>query len=143
MRISEVAERAGLRPSALRYYESIGLLPAPMRINGRRSYGPDVLMLLAGIGVAQQAGFKVEEIKQLFYGFGADRSPSERWSELARSKLVEIDQLIDRAREMKRLLEEGIRCGCSGLDECELLEEPTHIVTDGPDAFSNTLSHRG
>ena len=66
MRISEVAERAGLRPSALRYYESVGLLPPPMRIHGRRSYGPEVLMLLAGIGVAQRAGFKVEEIKQLF-----------------------------------------------------------------------------
>ena len=130
MRISEVAEKAGLRPSALRYYESIGLLPPPMRINGRRSYGPDVLMLLAGIGVAQRAGFRVEEIKELFYGFPADASPSERWSALARSKLVEIDRMIDRAREMKRLLEEGIRCGCSSLDECELVQDPVRITTE-------------
>ena len=99
-------------------------------------------MLLAGIGVAQRAGFKVEEIKQLFYGFPADASPSERWSELARSKLVEIEQLIDRAQGMKRLLEEGIRCGCSGLDECELVQKPTEIVTESRDSFPGTISFR-
>ena len=63
MRISEVARKTSLRASALRYYESIELLPAPMRINGRRRYGPDVLLLLAGVRVAQPAGFTVEEIK--------------------------------------------------------------------------------
>ena len=132
MRISEVARKTGLRASALRYYESIGLLPAPMRINGRRRYGPDVLLLLAGVRVAQQAGFTVEEIKYLFYGFPNDARPSGRWSELARAKLVEVDRLIDRARGMKRLLEEGIRCGCSSLDECELVQSPIEDGSQGP-----------
>ena len=120
MRISAVAERVGLRPSAIRYYESIGLLPPPLRINGQRSYGPDVLVLLAGIAVAQQAGFTMDEIKHLFYGF-PEVSPSDRWSDLAHAKLAEIDLLIKRARGMKRLLEEGIRCKCSRLEECDLL----------------------
>ena len=122
MRISEVAEQAGLRPSALRYYESIELLPRPLRINGRRSYDPAVLVLLAGIAVAKEAGFTVEEIKQLFYGFKTAARPSERWSRLARAKLVEVDRLIERAQGMKRLLEEGIRCQCSSLDECDLVQ---------------------
>ncbi len=120
MRISQVAEQTGLRASAIRYYESIGLLPVPSRTNGRRSYGSDVLVRLAGISVAKEAGFTVQEIKRLFYGF-PDASPSTRWSELARAKLVEIDRLIARARSMKRLLEEGIRCNCSSLDECDLV----------------------
>ena len=108
MRISEVANKAGLRPSALKYYERIGLLPPPMRINGRRSYGPNVLLLLTGIAVAKHSGFTVEEIKHLFYGFPNDVRPSARWSKLAGAKMLEVDQLIERARGMlKRLARRG------------------------------------
>ena len=123
MRIGEVAERAGVRSSAVRYYESVGLLPQARRERGQRRYGPDVLLRLAGIRVAQQAGFKVSEIRQLFCGFAEDASPSQRWADLAREKLVEIEDLIHRAHEMKRLLKEGIRCGCSSLDECSLIDD--------------------
>ncbi len=122
MRIGEVAAQAGIRPSAVRYYESIGLLPEPWRVGGQRRYGPDVLPLLAGIGVAQRAGFTVAEIKRLFYGFPDDARPSRRWAELAEEKLAELDQLIQRVHAMKRLLEEGLRCGCASLDECSLVD---------------------
>ena len=131
MRISEVANKAGLRPSALRYYERIGLLPPPMRVNGRRSYGPNVLLLLTGIAVAKHAGFTVEEIKHLFYGFPNDVRASARWSKLAGAKMLEVDRLIERARGMKRLLEEGLSCRCSGLSECELLQSPIQIDSEG------------
>lgn len=123
MAIGEVARRAGLRPSALRYYESVGLLPEPRRVNGRRRYDHDVLIHLAGIRVAQEAGFTVAEIRQLFHGFPAGSTASERWRELAQKKLKDIDDLIRRAREMKALLEKGIRCNCSSLRECSLVEE--------------------
>ena len=121
MTIGQVAAKAGLRPSALRYYESLGLLPRPARAGGRRVYGLDVLTWLAGIKVARQAGFTLAEIKKLFNGFPASRRPSERWAELARDKLPEVDELIRRARDMKKLLEEGIRCGCRSFRECTLL----------------------
>ena len=122
MRIGEVAARAGIRTSAVRYYERIGLLPEPWRVSGQRRYGPDVLLLLAGIGVAQRAGFTVAEIKQLFYGFSGDARPSERWAELARQKLAELDELIRRTQAMKGLIEEGLHCGCARLDECSLID---------------------
>ncbi len=122
MRIGEVAEKAGLRTSALRYYERVGLLPAPMRQSGQRRYTEEVLTRLAGIKVAQQAGFSVEEIKQLFYGFRQHAAPSERWADLARAKLPQIEALMLRTEAMKALLEKGIRCGCSCLDECDLIE---------------------
>ncbi len=121
MRIGEVAERAGLRTSALRYYERIGLLPEPRRVSGQRRYEPDVLLLLAGIDVAQRAGFTVAEIKNLFYGFRDDARPSERWAGLAQQKLSQLDELIHRTQAMIRLLEEGLRCGCTCLDECSLV----------------------
>ena len=78
--------------------------------------------LLAGIEVAQRAGFTVAEIKRLFFGFPADARPSVRWAEMARDKLTELDRLIRRTREMKRLVEEGLRCGCGSLAECALLD---------------------
>ncbi len=120
--ISEVARRAGLRPSAIRYYESIGLLPAPRRESGRRRYDASVLQRLAVIQLAQEAGFSVAEIKRLFYDFEADTPVSERWQALATQKLAEVEALIARAQEMKRLLEECLlKCRCLGLEECARL----------------------
>jgi MerR family redox-sensitive transcriptional activator SoxR len=122
MTIGQVAAKAGIRPSALRDYESVGLLPKARRVSGQRRYGADTLQWLAGIKLSQQAGFTLAEIKKLFCGFPQSARPSERWSELARKKLPEVDELIRRANIMKQLLEEGIRCECASLRECTLFE---------------------
>ena len=117
--IGAVAQQAGIRPSAIRYYESVEVLPAPRRINGRRLYDSSVLDRLAVIQMAQQAGFTVSEIRTLFNGFSAETPASVRWEALARQKLVEVDALIRRAQAMKRVLEEQmLRCRCLTLDEC-------------------------
>jgi MerR family transcriptional regulator, redox-sensitive transcriptional activator SoxR len=117
--IGAVAQRAGIRSSAIRYYESVEVLPAPRRINGRRLYDSSVLDRLAVIQMAQQAGFTVSEIRTLFNGFAAETPASARWEALARQKLVEVDALIRRAQAMKRVLEEELlRCRCLTLDEC-------------------------
>src|SRR5690348_6501432 len=63
--ISGVAKRAGIRASAIRYYESIQLLPAPQRRAGRRHYSPDVLRRISFIQAAQAAGLTIAEIKTL------------------------------------------------------------------------------
>jgi MerR family transcriptional regulator, redox-sensitive transcriptional activator SoxR len=117
--ISEVARRAGIRPSAIRYYESVGMLPTPRRASGRRRYDDSVLSRLAVIQVAQHAGFTVAEIRSLFADFAPETPASERWQALATQKLAEVEALIIRAQEMKRLLEECLlRCRCLSLDEC-------------------------
>src|SRR5215203_2359679 len=67
--IGQVARQAGLATSAIRYYESIGLLPEPERLSGQRRYAPDVLRRLGAIDVAKQAGFTLEETRALL---GAD-----------------------------------------------------------------------
>ena len=121
MTIGEVARRAGIRPSALRYYESSGVVPEPRRMNGRRRYGPHVLELLAVVRVAQQAGFTIAEIRTLLDGFSEDIPPSERWRELASKKLPEVEALIRHAFGMKRLLERGLRCDCLRLEDCALV----------------------
>jgi MerR family redox-sensitive transcriptional activator SoxR len=116
--IGEVARHAGIQPSAIRYYESVGVLPQPERVNGRRRYDADVLYLLRAVGVAKQARFTVDEIRQLFASAGQGEKPSAVWERLARRKLDEVEQLIERAQAMKALLEAGLECGCLGLEEC-------------------------
>lgn len=117
--ISEVARQAGIRASAIRYYESVGLLQAPRRVSGRRRYDASVLQRLSIIQLAQQAGFTVSEMRTLFTGFAADTPASERWHALAQAKLAEVDALIRRAQGMKRLLEESLlQCRCLTFEEC-------------------------
>jgi MerR family redox-sensitive transcriptional activator SoxR len=70
--IGEVARRAGIQPSALRYYERIGLMPAPKRVSGRRRYGEDTVQMLKVVQLAQSAGFTVAEIQTLLHGFAPD-----------------------------------------------------------------------
>jgi MerR family transcriptional regulator, redox-sensitive transcriptional activator SoxR len=127
MSIGEVARSAGVRPSALRYYEGVGLLPPPERENGRRRYDGEVLRevldRLAVVRVAQQAGFTISEIMTLLDGFSEDIPPSERWRLLAREKLPEVEALVERALGMKDLLERGLRCECLSLEDCALIRQ--------------------
>jgi MerR family redox-sensitive transcriptional activator SoxR len=125
MSIGEVARRASVRPSALRYYEGVGLLPPPERANGRRRYDGEVLSevldRLAVVRVAQQAGFTISEIRTLLDGFSEDTPPSERWRLLAEEKLPEVEKLVERALGMKRLLKRGMSCECLRFEDCALI----------------------
>jgi len=134
MSIGEVARSVGVRPSALRYYESVELLPPPARTNGRRRYDGEVLRevldRLAVVRVAQHAGFTISEIRTLLNGFSENTPPSERWRLLAKEKLPEVDALIERALGMKDLLERGLRCECLRLGDCSL------VGNEAPDALA-------
>src|SRR5260370_26911789 len=116
--IGEVARRAGLKTSAIRYYEKIGLLPKTQRIGGQRRYETNVLTYLAVIDVAKRAGFRMDEIRHLFHGFGKGTPAFRRWQLLAQRKITEMDGLIARAKKMKRLLEKADHCKCLDLEDC-------------------------
>jgi MerR family redox-sensitive transcriptional activator SoxR len=118
MTIGEVARRSDVRPSALRYYESAGILPAPERVNGRRRYEGGVLEVLAVVRFARRAGFSIAEIRTFLHGFPEGTPPSERWRWLAHQKLPEIEALIERALGTKRLLERGLTCECAWVEDC-------------------------
>lgn len=121
--IGEVARRAGIETSAVRYYERIGLLKSLKRVNGHRRYDESALQYLALIHFSQQAGFTLAEIKTLFHGFQADTPPAARWRSMAEQKIPEIDSLIAKAQEMKYMLENGLRCGCLRLEDCAIILE--------------------
>lgn len=118
--IGEVARRGHMRTSTLRYYEQVGLLPPPKRVNKQRRYTPDVLQRLVLIKVAQQVGFTIAEMTLLLDGIKANEPLSTSWNRQARKKLVEIDAHIQRLLGVKQLLEAGLHCECVQLDECML-----------------------
>lgn len=116
--IGEVARRAGIATSAIRYYESLGLLPMPERVHQHRRYAPAIVDRLALIAFARQLGFSLREIGALLNDFAPETSPAERWNALAPQKIAEIDTLIARAQQVKMLLEQTQRCACASLDAC-------------------------
>ena len=122
--IGEVARRAGVRASAIRYYEEAGLLEEPERVGSKRRYDEEVLRRLALIGGAKRAGFTLGEIRTLLHGFPAGTGAAQRWQALASEKLVEVDEAIAQLRIARDLLQEALRCECGSLDECtQLLSE--------------------
>jgi MerR family redox-sensitive transcriptional activator SoxR len=116
--IGQVAKRAGIAASAIRYYESEGLLPRPARRSGRRVYGEEIVERLALIDLAKRAGFTVAEIRRLLAGFSRRTPPGERWRRLAESKLAELEGRIAEAERMKRVLRRVVRCECPTFDDC-------------------------
>lgn len=119
--IGEVSRLAGVRPSALRYYEAVGVLPAAARQHGQRRYDDAILARLAVVRLAQAVGFSVAEMRALVAGFDESGVDAERWRELAGRKLSDIEALIARAEEMKDILEASLQCGCLTLDSCALV----------------------
>jgi MerR family transcriptional regulator, redox-sensitive transcriptional activator SoxR len=76
------------------------------------------LNYLEVIDVAKRAGFRMDEIRHLFHGFGKGIPAFRRWQLLAQRKITEMDDLIARAKKMKRLLEKADRCKCLALEDC-------------------------
>lgn len=120
--IGELARRAGIRASAIRYYESIGLLPRPDRASGRRVYRDDALDRLRRIQLAQASGFQLDEIRALDKGLGKEGPKPETWRKLAASKLKEVDAQIRQLNDLRALLHETLKCPCASLAACPLLE---------------------
>jgi|SRR5438270_5136544 len=118
MTISEVARRAGLRSSAIRYYEQIGVLQPAQRASGQRRYDNTVLYRLAIIQRAQQTGFTLDEVRKLFFGFREKTPISERWRKLSGQKLKELEHMVEEIKTMQELLLRIQKCRCDAIESC-------------------------
>ena len=116
--ISDVARVFGLRTSAIRYYEQIGILPPAMRKNGQRRYDNSALFRLAVVQRARETGFTLEEIRELFFGFPPGTPPPKRWRQLSERKIAELRNRMKRLKLMETLLKRVENCRCNALDEC-------------------------
>ena len=124
MTIGEVAARAGLNTSRIRFYERAGVLPVPPRAGGQRRYDEDVLHRLAVIDVAQRAGLTLEEIAELTGPHVRGPHAGERIRALADRRLPEVDALIARAQAVRAWLELARTCDCATVDVCSLFTDP-------------------
>ncbi|MBF6556211.1 MAG: redox-sensitive transcriptional activator SoxR [Acidimicrobiales bacterium] len=119
--IGEVARRAGLAASAIRFYESRGLIHAERTSSGQRRFRRDVLRRIACIRIAQRVGLSLEEIVSALAGLPADRAPSpEDWRRLTRGWGERIDQRIALLEALRGGLTSCIGCGCLSLRTCTL-----------------------
>ena len=132
--IGEVARRVGLKTSAIRYYESVGVLPEPQRIGGQRRYGEDTIGKLRVLDVAKRAGFSLDEAKVLLATSDGDTPAYQELRELAAHKLPEVNALISRAQAMRDWLTTATGCGCESLDVCALFEDGAADSLNGASA---------
>ncbi len=113
--IGELARRAGVTASALRYYEELGLLPAPARVSGQRRYPESAARLVAAILLYSDAGFTLAEQKTLLAAGAA--APGDR-RQLMRRKLAELDEQIARAQAIREAISHGLRCPHGDITQC-------------------------
>lgn len=114
--IGEVARRADVPPTTLRYYERVGLLASPVRVGGQRRYDESVLARLEVIRMCKLAGFSLDEMVLLF----TDSAPGRQASRaLAEAKLVEIDSRIASLVSARQVIEWGMACTCPSINDCQ------------------------
>lgn len=118
--IGQLAQRFGLKASAIRYYERVGVLPEPARESGQRRYDADAVKRVEVLEVAKRAGFSLDEARLLLERTEAGSAAFEVLPELAGQKLLEIDARIARAQAMRSWLLAASDCCCATLDVCAL-----------------------
>jgi MerR family redox-sensitive transcriptional activator SoxR len=116
--IGALARMTDLAPSAIRYYEQAGLLPKSARQSGQRRFSADAIGRLRMIQLARAAGFSIAETRAFLTGFTPSTPPAARWRALAQKKLTEIDTLMTRLAQMRKVLKSSFRCKCPGIDDC-------------------------
>lgn len=118
--IGQLAARFGLNTSAIRYYEDNGVLPEPIRISGRRRYGPDAVRRLEILVAAKRAGLSLDEIGLLLQRADAGSPAFQSLREVAARKLPEVEALIAQAESTRQWLLHASTCTCDSFDVCEL-----------------------
>ncbi|GAS93013.1 MerR family transcriptional regulator [Mycolicibacterium brisbanense] len=113
--IGDVARRCGVAQTTLRYYEQIGLIPAPERVGGQRRYPESVLVRLEVIRLCKAAGFTLDEVAELI-GDDTPGRPAAR--SLAHAKLASIDEQLEALTRARAIIEWGMRCTCPSIDAC-------------------------
>jgi MerR family redox-sensitive transcriptional activator SoxR len=133
--VGEVAERAGLAASAVRYYESQGLIPATRSSGGQRRFRRDVLRRLAFIRAAGNIGLTLDEIREELAALPGGRAPTRRdWSRLSRGWRDRLDRRIEALEALRDGLDSCIGCGCLSLDRCAVSNPRDEASRGGPGA---------
>jgi MerR family redox-sensitive transcriptional activator SoxR len=133
--IGEVSRRAGMAPSALRYYEELGLITATRTAGGARRYPRSVLRRLAVIRAARNVGLSLPEIRAALDTLPAGRPPTASdWARLSQEWRDRLDEQIDALVQLRDGLSSCIGCGCLSLGRCALSNPGDVVAAQGPGA---------
>lgn len=119
--IGDVASRGAIAASALRYYESVGLISSIRTVGNQRRYQRSVLRRVAVIKAAQAMGISLDEIRDALDCLPNGRTPSVRdWEKLSAVWKANLDERIGRLEQLRDDLTSCIGCGCLSIDRCRL-----------------------
>lgn len=143
--IGQVGTRSGIAPSALRFYESEGLIRARRSSGGQRRFHRDVLRRIAFVRIAQRVGLTIQEIRAALATLPSGRTPTKAdWSRLSRAWKPRLDEQIATLERLRDRLTSCIGCGCLSFKACALYNPsdaaarlgagPRYLLGDAPPA---------
>jgi len=135
MTIGELAERTGLAVSAIRFYETKGLVRPARSKAGQRRYLRSDIRRLSFVQIAQQLGFSIEDIRAALATLPAGRTPTQKdWEKISRNFHDTLEERIQRMTRLQSYLAGCIGCGCLSMKKCALVNPADGLKKFGPGA---------
>jgi MerR family redox-sensitive transcriptional activator SoxR len=133
--IGELAARSGVAPSALRYYERLGLIRSTRTGGNQRRYARPMLRRVAFIRVSAQVGVPLDEIRTALASLPSGRTPNRAdWARLSRAWRARLEEQIALLERLRDRLDGCIGCGCLSLKTCALNNPGDELGAGGPGA---------
>jgi MerR family redox-sensitive transcriptional activator SoxR len=130
--IGYIADRTGLAPSAIRYYEDEGLVTPDRNDSGHRRYDRSDIRRLSFVMISQGLGFTISEIREALTDLPENRTPNKGdWARISRRFGKVLDDRIDQMQALRARLDGCIGCGCLSLKTCALYNPKDKARTRG------------
>lgn len=135
MTIGDLSDRTGLSVSAIRFYETKGLVAPARNAGGQRRYLRSDIRRLSFVQICQQLGFSIEDIRQALATLPQARTPTQKdWERIGRAFNHRLEERIARLSRLRDYLSGCIGCGCLSLRKCALVNPSDGLKRFGPGA---------
>ena len=133
--VGQLAARSGFAPSALRYYERLGLIEATRTPGGQRRYARATLRRLSFVRAARNVGLSLDEVATALATLPGGRTPTRAdWTRLSKAWRLRLDEQIEALTALRDGLDSCIGCGCLSLRRCALSNPQDAAAAAGPGA---------
>ncbi len=130
--IGAIAERTGLAPSAIRYYEEEGIVHPHRTDTGQRRYERADIRRLSFVMISQSLGFSIAEIREALNSLPSNRTPNKAdWQAISERFRKDLDARIAQMTKLRDQLDGCIGCGCLSLSNCKLYNPDDRAKTRG------------